>query len=83
MWKTMLVVVVVLLVAALVVTVNYALEDESVRGAKKRIRTYRVVAEEQRLIREILEDKIAVAKIQAMVQPPSVKAQPKDPNSPK
>jgi uncharacterized membrane protein len=66
-WKIMVVVVFVLLVAALALTVNYILEDKDVKAAKARIENYRIVAEEQRLIRQILEDKIAVARIQASV----------------
>ena len=71
-WKTVVVVVVVvLLVAALVCVANYAFEDKVEKAAKQRINTYRIVAEEQALIRQILEDKVAVAKIQAQFAPPT------------
>ena len=66
----MLVVGIVLLVAALVLATSYALQDKDVQAAKARIKTYRMVAEEQSLIRQILEDKVAVAKIQAQITPP-------------
>jgi len=63
-------VVIVSLVAALGYVVNeYVLTDSSVRATKQRIKQYRIVAEEQSLIRQILEDKILVAKIQAQIAP--------------
>ncbi len=69
-------VVIVALVAALGYVVNeYVLTDSSLRTTKQKIKTYRVIAEEQRLIREILQDKVAIAKIQAAFAP-------KDPNNP-
>ena len=69
MWKIMAVVVVLLVVATFVVLSHYAFTDKAERDAKARIKTYRMVAEEQRLIRQILEDKIAVAQIQAKIAP--------------
>ena len=86
-WKIMVVGLIVLLVVALGLLTRYALESDehrtnrkSIAAAKKRIETYRVVAEEQKLIRQILEDKIEVAKIQAAI-PKGARA-PNDPNKP-
>ena len=76
-WKTVVVVVVIVaLVVSLIVVANYALEDKSIRAAKARIKNMRIVAEEQALIRQILEDKITVAKIQAQFTPPATPAPP-------
>ena len=69
-WKTVVLIVVVLLIAALACVADYALESDATRATKQRIKTYRIVAEEQALIRQILEDKVAVAKIQAQIAPP-------------
>jgi len=71
MWKTILItgVIATLAFASLALVAKYALEDKSVRATKERIEQYRIVAEEQRLIRQILEDKVAVAKIQASIVP--------------
>ena len=68
-------VVIVLLVAALGYVTTYALEDKGLRETKKRIKTYRIIEEEQRLTLEILEHKINIAKIQQAFAP-------SDPNSP-
>ena len=72
-WKIVIVAVIVLLVIALGLVANYALtpvevrtERKAMKATKERIRDYRLVAEEQRLIRQILEDKIAVAKIHGL-----------------
>lgn len=67
-------VVIVLLIAALGYVTKYALEDKGLRATKQRIKTYRAIEEEQRLTMEILQHKIAIAKIQAQFAP-------KDPNS--
>ncbi len=73
-WKTVVVVVVVVsLVVTLAFVANYAFEDKALKATKQRIRQYRIVAEEQRLIRQILEDKIAVASIQSQFAPPPVR----------
>ena len=73
MKKTVIVcVVIVALVAALGYVVNeYVLTDSDLRATKQRIKQYRIVAEEQSLIRQILEDKILVARIQAQIAPPA------------
>ena len=79
MWKTVVVVVVVLLGAALACVANYAFEDKVEKATKQRIRQYRIIAEEQALIQQILEDKMVVAKIQAQIAPqpaPPVPATP-------
>ena len=69
-------VVIVLLVAALGYVVNeYVLTDSSVRAAKQRIKTYRILEEEQRSMLRILQYKIEIAKIQSAFVP-------KDPNNP-
>ena len=78
-WKTVVVVVVVLLVAALACVANYAFEDKAEKATKQRIRQYRIIAEEQQLIRQILEDKLAVAKIQAQFAPQPVTPEPATP----
>ena len=75
-WKTVVAVVVVLLVAALACVADYALESDATRATKARIKQYRIVAMEQSLIRQILEDKVAVAKIQAQFAPPPAPATP-------
>lgn len=77
MKKTIVVVVVIaLLVATLGYVVNeFVLTDSNLRATKQKIKTYRIIAEEQRLIREILQDKLVIAKIQAAFAPV-------DPNSP-
>lgn len=78
-WKTIVVAGVIgLLVAALALVVHETKKDKSLEDAKQRIKTYRVVAEEQHLIRSILEDKIWVAQTQAKLQP-----KPIDPNKAK
>ena len=63
---------VVLLVAALALMTNYALTDKGIRDTKARIKQYRIVAEEQSLIRQVLEDKVAIAEINARFAPPPV-----------
>ena len=75
-WKIMVIVVIVLLVVALGLLANYALTPDDVRTQRAadkatihRIKRFRVIAEEQKLIRQILEDKMFVAKIQAQLQP--------------
>ena len=69
-------VVIVLLVVALGYVVNeFVLTDSSVRAAKKRIKTYRILEEEQRSMLRILQYKIEIAKIQTAFAP-------KDPNGP-
>ena len=74
--KTIVVVVVIVsLVAALGYVGQYAFEDKGLRETRKRIKTYRIVAEEQRLILDILEHKIKIAKIQQAFAP-------RDPNNP-
>ncbi len=76
MKKTIVVLVIVLLVAALgYVTNEYVLTDSNIRMTKKRIKTYRIIEEEQRLTLDILEHKIAIAKIQQAFAP-------QDPNNP-
>ena len=62
-------------VAALGYVTKYALEDKGLRDTRMRIKTYRIIEEEQRLTMEILQHKIAIAKIQAQFAP-------KDPNDP-
>ena len=80
-WKTVTVVsVIVVLIVALAFIANYVLQDKDVRAMKARIEQYKVVAEEQALIRQILEDKVAVAKIQAQFAPqPAVTPEPATP----
>ena len=79
-WKTVTVVsVIVVLIVALAFMANYVLQDKDVRAMKARIEQYKVVAEEQALIRQILEDKIAVAKIQAQLAPQPVTPEPATP----
>ncbi|KKN77696.1 hypothetical protein LCGC14_0358220 [marine sediment metagenome] len=75
--KTIVVaIVIVSLIAVLGYVVNeYVLTDSNLRATKQKIKTYRIIAEEQRLVREILQDKIVIAKIQAAFAPV-------DPNSP-
>lgn len=68
-WKAVVAVVVVLLIAALALVVDYALEDPGLRATRKRVETYRIIAEEQSLMRQILEDKMVVAQIQAQITP--------------
>jgi len=74
-WKTVVVVVVVLLVAALACVANYAFEDKVEKATKQRIKTYRILEEEQRSMLRILQYKIEIAKIQSAFVP-------KDPNNP-
>ena len=79
-WKTVTVVsVIVVLIVALAFMANYVLQDKDVRAMKARIEQYKVVAEEQALIRQILEDKVAVAKIQAQLAPQPVTPEPATP----
>ena len=79
-WKTVTVVsVIVVLIVALAFMANYVLQDKDVRAMKARIEQYKVVAEEQALIRQILEDKVAVAKIQAQFAPQPVTPEPATP----
>lgn len=78
-WKTVVVVVVVvLLVKGGVALVRYAVqtgaqrtEIEAVRTAKNTIKTLRIIAEKESLTRQILEDRIATAKLQAQFAPTS------------
>ena len=74
--KRTIVVVILSLVATLGCAVNEpALIDSNISETEQKIETYRIIAEEQRLIRQILQDKIAIAKIRAAFAP-------RDPNSP-
>ncbi len=79
-WKIIVVVVIVaLFVVALALVANYAFEDKAQKATRARIKQYRIVAEEQSLIRQILEDKLVTAKIQAQFTPAPA---PVDPNGP-
>ena len=74
--KNTIVVVILSLVATLGCAVNEpVLIDSNISETEQKIKNYRIIAEEQRLIRQILQDKIAIAKIQAAFAPV-------DPNSP-
>ena len=77
MKKTVLVcLVIVSLVAAIGYVVNeYALTDSNLRATKQRIKTYRIIEEEQKLIMRIMQYKIEIAKMQSQFTP-------RDPNSP-
>jgi type II secretory pathway pseudopilin PulG len=64
-----MVVVIVLLAVALIGVTQYALQDKGVRATKERIRMFRIVAEEQRLMKSILQDKVEIARLQKMFAP--------------
>lgn len=76
-WRTILITtVIVLLVAILGWMVLTNLGSETIRDTKGRIRQYKLVREEQELIRDILQFRYETALLQAKFQPAPLKPAP-------
>ena len=80
-WKTVLVTAVIaLLVVALVLMAQRGYVSQNERAAKARIKQYKIVLDEQRLITEILTLKYDAAVIQSKYQPTQKPATQNVPN---